>query len=160
MALAFSVMLDVCVFLLPLCWLVFSYGTILRKLRVDISTCGGSIAGKYGVLDGRKRHSMPTIIPMSTYKEPSTATKTSIRANRNVNDGDHHNEQEPLTIFVNGAKNGSLQNYVNNGNGDGNADPEISAKERQNLSSDVLQLQQSSTSTDIASSQKVFTGLF
>lgn len=166
MPLAFSMLLDMCVFLLPLCWLVFSYGTILRKLHVDISMCGGirRCAGRCDGVQERKWHSMP----MATYGLPTTAHPTAIKtssitqsnANANVDDK-QQSVRELRTVFENGSDNiGQVCVNSSNGSVDGNDEDKVGAFEKHTLPVDVHPLQQNSTSQGTSSSRKVFLQFF
>ena len=131
----FSVVLDILVFLLPLCWLVFSYGTILRKLHKDISDSGGEVGGgekggagregrgvfgskRWGLSklafwrgsgDGKRSESthMTTCVPTSTRASMTTSTKANLSASnaRAKKNQNFQNKSERLTICVNSVEN-------------------------------------------------------
>ena len=143
----FSVLLDILVFLLPLCWLVFSYGTILRKLHKDISASGGEVgkgekggAGREGRgafwskrwglsklafwrgNGGGKRSKsthMTTCVPTSTRASMTTSTTTT-KANLAASNATARKNQNPQ----NESKRLTIcvNNVENSGGDDANGD--------------------------------------
>lgn len=111
MPLVFSVLLDVCVFLLPLCWLVFSYGSILRKLHMDISAFGvRNLSDRHSVHTfafsrHSQRHSMPTSKYATHSKEEAVTRKVSTNSLSNPKT-EEEEHRKSLSIFENAAKNG------------------------------------------------------